>query len=200
MQRDLDIVAVDALDPFGNGHVLPRGILREPLCALKRAQVIVITRTDRNPGGIAGLSRRLKDIAPSAAIVGSIHQPLSLTGVYDHQTIALDALRGKKVAAFCAIADPDTFGYTLAQSGAEVARRFDLMDHHAYAAADLEGIRDFCCANSVDTVVTTHKDAVKIGAFGGIWGNIRVLRLNIGLTITYGNEQFIQRILSARFA
>ncbi len=197
LKRNLDIVAVDALNPFGNGCVLPRGILREPLCGLKRAHIAVITRTDRNPDGITDLRRRLREMNPNMLIVESIHQPLGLSDVYDRAFLGLDILRGKKVAAFCAIADPEAFGDSLARAGAQVVRRFDFMDHHVYTATDLSVLRDFCRANGIDTVVTTHKDAVKINDRKDAWEEINVVRLNIGLTITYGNEQFIQRILSA---
>ncbi len=197
LKRDLDIVAVDALDPFGNGCVLPRGILREPLCGLKRTHIAVITRADRNPDGIIGLRRRLREMNPDMLVVESIHQPLGLSGVYDRAFLGLDILRGKKVAAFCAIADPEAFGDSLARAGAEVVRRFDFMDHHVYTVADISVIRDFCRVHGIDTVVTTHKDAVKINDRKDAWKEINVVRLNIGLTITHGNEQFIQRILSA---
>jgi len=197
LKRNLDIVAVDALNPFGNGRVLPRGILREPLCGLKRAHIAVITRADRNPGGIIDLRRRLREMNPHMLVVESIHQPLGLSGVYDRAFLGPDILRGKKVAAFCAIADPDAFGDSLARAGADVVRRFDFMDHHVYTVADISAIRDFCRANGIDTVVTTHKDAVKINDRDNVWEEINVVRFNIGLTITHGNEQFIQRILSA---
>ena len=197
LKRDLDIVAVDALNPFGNDCVLPRGILREPLGGLKRAHMAVITRADRSPNGTADLRRRLREMNPDMLVVESIHQPLGLSGVYDRAFLGLDILRGKKVAAFCAIADPEAFGDSLARAGAQVVRRFDFMDHHVYTVADMSAIRDFCRVHGIDTVVTTHKDAVKINDRGDAWKEINVVRLNIGLTITYGNEQFIQRILSA---
>ncbi len=197
LKRNLDIVAVDALNPFGNGCVLPRGILREPLCGLKRTHIAVITRADRDPGGTADLRRRLRGMNPDMLVVESIHQPLGLSGVYDRAFLGLDILRGKKVAAFCAIADPEAFADSLARAGAQVTRRFDFMDHHVYTAADISVIRDFCRVHGIDTVMTTHKDAVKINDRGDLWEEIKVLRLNIGLTITHGNEQFIQRILSA---
>lgn len=197
LKRDLDIVAVDALDPFGNGCVLPRGILREPLCGLKRAHIAVITRADRDPDGIIDLRRCLREMNPGMLVVESVHQPLGLSGVYDRTFLGLDILRGKKVAAFCAIADPEAFGDSLARAGAQVVRRFDFMDHHVYTVADISVLRDFCRAHGIDTVVTTHKDAVKINDRGDLWEEIKVVRLNIGLTITHGNEQFIQRILSA---
>lgn len=197
LKRNLDIVTVDALNPFGNGRVLPRGILREPLCGLKRAHIAVITRADRDPGGIVDLRRRLREMNPNILVVESIHQPLGFSGVYDRAFLGLDILRGKKVAAFCAIADPEAFGDSLARAGAQVVRRFDFMDHHVYTAADISVLRDFCRANSIDTVVTTHKDAVKINDRKDVWEEIKVVCLNIGLTITHGNEQFIQRILSA---
>jgi len=171
--------------------------LREPLCALKRAHIAVITRADRDPDGIIDLRRRLREINPDMLVVESIHQPLGLSGVYDRAFMGLDILRGKKVAAFCAIADPEAFGDSLARAGLDVVRRFDFMDHHAYTVADISGIHDFCRANGIDTVVTTHKDAVKINDQADAWEEINVVCLNIGLTITYGNEQFIQRILSA---
>ncbi len=197
LQRDLDIVTVDALNPFGNGCVLPRGILREPVSALKRADVVVITRTERNPGGILDLRRRLAQINPKLLVVESVHQLLGFTEVFGGVFAGLDVVRGKKVIAFCAIADPESFEGSLVQAGADVVKRFDFMDHHVYSIEDLKGVRDFCVQNEIGILVTTHKDAVKIQNFDGLWGSIKVLRLNIGVTITHGNEPFIERILSA---
>jgi tetraacyldisaccharide 4'-kinase len=138
LARDLDIVLLDALEPFGHERLLPRGLLREPVASLARAHVVALSRADaidaaqREP-----IRQRVRQVAPQALWLELAHQPIGLVN-HAGQRLALDNLRGQRVAAFCGIGNPDGFRHTLASSGLEVVRFRTLGDHAAYPPAEVE--------------------------------------------------------------
>ncbi|MBI4308888.1 MAG: tetraacyldisaccharide 4'-kinase [Candidatus Omnitrophica bacterium] len=197
LRRDLDIVAVDAVNPFGNGRLLPRGILREPLSALKRAQIIVLTKTDRAQAKTPELRTRLQDINPQALIVEARHACAGCMDVFTHKAYDPYHLKGVSVAAFCAIADPDSFRQSLQDAGFNVVNLFVFMDHHLYTKKDLAMVRKFALDHDVQIIMTTHKDAVKMQSFQEFWQGYRLYFLELELEITHGKNVFIERIVSA---
>lgn len=197
LQRDLDIVTVDAADPFGNGFLLPRGILREPPDGLKRAHIIVLTRTDNPKARVEELRKRLSEINPQALIVQSRHACAGCVDVYQKTAFDLAHLKGVSVVAFCAIADPESFRRSLQEAGLNAANVFVFMDHHAYTPEDMAMVRKYAQENNIQMVVTTHKDAVKIQPFREFWEGYKVYYLQVELEITHGKNVFIDRIVAA---
>ena len=197
LQRDLDVAVIDAVNPFGNGHLLPRGVLREPLSALKRAQIMVLTKTDHPKANPEDLRRKLYSINPQALIVESRHVSRHCVDVYQKTVYDLSHLSGLSVVGFCAIGDPNSFRQNLEETGLKVANIFGFMDHHVYTEQDLAMVRRWAQDNSVQVVVTTHKDAVKLAAFEKFWQGFRVYYLQIELEITHGKNVFLDRIVSA---
>src|SRR5262249_1316013 len=121
LARDLDIVLVDALEPFGYGHVFPRGALREPLDGLHRAQVVALSRADLvDEATREAIRAQVARHAPRAAWVEIVHAPQSLLNATGTQQ-PLTALAGQRVAAFCGIGNPAGFRHTLAGCGYDVA-------------------------------------------------------------------------------
>jgi len=162
LARDLDIVLIDALRPFGFGHVLPRGLLREPLSALRRADLVIITRADLvTADALAALKRDLAGRARTVVpVLAAGHQPQGLLLADGSQRHA-DWLRGREVAAACGIGNPEAFRWTLLHCGARV-RLFEIFpDHHAYTQADLDHVLRLAEAAGLKTLVTTGKDWVK---------------------------------------
>jgi tetraacyldisaccharide 4'-kinase len=165
LARDVDIVAVDATDPFGCGRLFPRGLLREPLAGIGRADAIVLTRSDAVDAG------RRDEIRARLAAAGrgrrptvwaeAVHRPVGLR-TWDGPGRPLDALRGPRVAAFAAIGNPAAFRRTLESLGAVLVDFQSLPDHHAYAPTDLERLGRRAADAGADLVVTTLKDLVKI--------------------------------------
>jgi tetraacyldisaccharide 4'-kinase len=143
---------IDATNPFGNGHLIPRGILREPIEALGRATSIILTRCDQVQD-INPIIDRLKTISPQMPIRTTTHAPKHLTRVDDGEIIALEFLRDRWVKAACAVANPEAFFKTLEQLGARIADRFALPDHSNLPTEALE---------SEDITVITEKDAVRL--------------------------------------
>ncbi len=163
LARDLDIVLLDALEPFGHGHVFPRGLLREPIDSLARAQVVVLSRADMlDEVKRTRLREWVAQLAPQAAWVEARHAPrewLSSSG--DREPVAAHASR--RVAAFCGLGNPAGFRHTLEQLGLDVVAWRAFPDHYHYGRADIEQLIAWSVAARAEAVVCTHKDLVKIG-------------------------------------
>jgi len=194
LSRDLNIVAIDAGNPFGNGYLLPAGILREGLSALKRAHVFVLTKTNGSMGQV--LSLKLKKINPQALIVESRYKATGAVGVFDNDILPENFLNDRRVAGFCAIGDPLSFESILRNCGAKVSKLFSYMDHHVYTRDDIQGMVEFCRAQNVEMLVTTHKDAVKLRIFKDLFAGIRLVYVPIQLEITKGSDEFLQKVIS----
>jgi len=167
LRRNLDIVAVDATDPFGCDRLFPRGLLREPLRGLARAAAVVLTRA----GGLPAADRERIHARIAAARPGlppvvwleTEHQPAGLRSACG-RTEPLEALCGRRVAAFCGIGNPAAFRRTLAEAGAKITGFRSFADHHAYTAADLASLAVWAEQAAAELLVTTLKDLVRIRA------------------------------------
>lgn len=162
LHRDLDVVLVDALSPFGYGRLLPRGLLREPLSGLRRADLIVLTRVDQcSPGKRNRILDALHRYAPRCEIAEVAFRPHGLVDSAGN-TAALSSLAGRPVVAFCGIGNPGSFRRTL--HGCDVREFRAFPDHHHYTAADLAAIAASIERTNSALAVTTLKDLVKIDA------------------------------------
>ena len=190
--RDLDIVLLDALDPFGLGRIFPRGLLREPVSSLKRAQVVMLSRSNLISQEARTEIRRRAELANGDAVwVESRHSPLDLIGS-DGSRTSLDDLVGKRVSAFCGIGNPEGFRRTLAGLGVEPIDFRVFPDHHAYSAADIQSLGEAVETLGVDLVLTTQKDLVKLRE--NRLGRTPLRALRIGLEITEGREGLVQAL------
>ncbi|MCC7084901.1 MAG: tetraacyldisaccharide 4'-kinase [Pirellulales bacterium] len=164
LARDLDIVLIDALEPFGFEHVFPRGTLREPLDEIRRAHIVVLSRADMVCEAERMRIRRIVErYAPSIAWASCNHVPQSLLSSGGAMQ-PIEALVGQRVAAFCGIGNPAGFRHTLTQCGCEVAVWREFPDHHSYSAADLVELAHWTSTSDASLAVCTHKDLVKIAA------------------------------------
>ena len=165
LARDLDIVAIDATDPFGCGRVFPRGLLREPLSGLRRARAIVLTRADE-----VDAERRDAILAALAVAHGARTPPVWAQARHAPQRlrtaagreVPLDTIRGRRVVGLSGIGNPAAFRRTLSDAGAEVVEFRAFPDHHAYSTADAAAVGAAAAAAGADFVVTTLKDLVKL--------------------------------------
>ena len=165
LARDLDIVAVDATDPFGGGRLFPRGLLREPLRGLARAQAVVLTRAASVDAARRNeirdmLARACRGGLP-AVWVEAAHRPVHLRSATS-ATQPLERLAGARIAAFAGIGNPAAFRTSLTNAGATLVGFRPFPDHHAYAASDLDALRDWAAGLRADLIVTTLKDLVKV--------------------------------------
>lgn len=186
IQRDLDIVLIDALEPFGFGHVFPRGTLREPLSGLKRAQVVMLSRADLcSAEEREQIWQRLLRYAPEVARVEAAHRPLELLN-HSGQTQPLESLVGKPLLAFCGIGNPEGFRRTLSGLNYDVQSWRAFPDHHNYTRDNITNLAEQAKAAGVAALVCTHKDLVKIGT--DTLGGVPLWAVRIGLEILQGEE------------
>ncbi|MDD5167074.1 MAG: tetraacyldisaccharide 4'-kinase [Candidatus Omnitrophica bacterium] len=194
IKKDLEVVAIDATDPFGNRHLLPRGILREPLSSLKRADVFVLTKTNLNPD-IQDIKDFLRQVNPQAEIFEAIHKPMDFYNLREPAKILkTDALKTKSVALFSGIGDPDSFQNLILSLGIDIGLSFEFPDHHNYTKEDLEKIVRGCRNKNIDTLVTTEKDAARLGALQLAAYNVQFFVLRIQLEIK-DEQRFYNRLL-----
>ncbi len=195
LYRDLDIVAIDTTNPFGNGKLIPRGILRESPNALVRAQVCVLTKTNLGQKNLGGIRERLQSVKSGKDIYETIHEPLELEDLRSGKNMSLALIKEAEVCSFCSIGNPASFQETLVSLGSKVKGHFDFMDHHLYTRTDIQEVNAFCRQNKIKIVVTTQKDAVKLGQITSLFDqSIGVFALTMRIAFTQREGEFLGRI------
>ncbi|MBN2447947.1 MAG: tetraacyldisaccharide 4'-kinase [Phycisphaerae bacterium] len=184
LARDLEIVMVDALDPWGGRLVLPAGRLREPLEGLARAHLCVITRTNQVDAACADeIEAELRRHAPQAPVVRSIVAPEQLVHL-DGRQAELATLAGLRVQPVCGLGNPGTFGRLLEPLAGCVRTVLAFGDHHRYTRRDADIIAEAARLRGVDLVVTTRKDWGKLAR---VWpsdaGALPLARVDIRVRI-----------------
>lgn len=161
LARDLDIVMLDAENPFGNGHLFPRGIMREQATALSRAQALVLSRFD----GSHQAQHSREDLVrrwPDKQIFGAIHLPSRLFEAVSGKERPLNSLEQVRTAAFAGIAQPDDFFGSLVDLGAELVYANALSDHHPLTTELLESLLQEAWGLEPALWVITEKDWVRL--------------------------------------
>lgn len=184
LARDLDIVLIDATDPFGGRALLPHGSLREPLAGLQRAGAMIVTRADNLSESERTELRKTLEQYSSAPLIFSRHEPASvraLTAKLDGSW-ALEKLKNLRVLAACGIGNPGAFRKTLVACGADVADVIAFGDHHDYTERDLIQLMDRARAANAAAVCVTEKDAVKIEKISQPDG-VPILALRVELSV-----------------
>jgi tetraacyldisaccharide 4'-kinase len=192
LHRDLDIVLIDALNPFSNGRLLPRGLLREKPAAAKRADLIVLTRADLvDPDRLETLRTLLGRHAPGRPVLQAVHQAVDIESVTEHRKLPQQWLRGRDVIGVCAIGNPEAFKLTLQKMGASVAHFVAYPDHHVYEAQDYRHINVIAKEFMAEAIVTTQKDATKLVPEDI---ELPMLVVNVELKFTRGFETLEERL------
>ena len=164
ISRDLNLITIDATDPFGCNRIFPRGLLREPLWGLKRADALVLTRTDQ-----VSIKTRNEIQEQCFQFVGSHdkpwieteHRPSNLRLV-DGTTQPLKTLQDKRILSLSAIGNPAAFHRTLTTLGHEPVATLTFPDHHTYTTDDIHRISEETESVGAEIIVTTLKDLVKL--------------------------------------
>jgi tetraacyldisaccharide 4'-kinase len=194
--RDLNIVLIDSRNPFGNSQLFPRGILREPKSALKRADIVVFTKMDRKSAGLGAIKDELKRINGRLAFMEASHKPSHLYDQRARKELPLSAISGKRAILLSSIGDPSYFEDTMRDLGADIVEHVAFGDHYEYHARDIERVKRRCDERSFDYIVTTDKDAVKFARRSFHFGKYTLLILVIEMNITAGKEILIDRLRS----
>jgi len=158
LKRDLDIVCINSQNPFGNGLLIPAGILREPVSSLRRAGIVVLTNTELSKENESVEKKLFDELGISA--LKSKYVPTGLTRLKDKKEFTVSVLDNKNVCALSAIGENAQFKKTLESSGFSVRRHFTFRDHHWYSQEELEVILSLLGKDSL--LLTTSKDAVRI--------------------------------------
>lgn len=162
LARDLDIVLIDALNPWGFGHLLPRGLLREPVSSLRRSHLVAITRVDQaSPEQVAAVRQRIAAIKPDLPVIEVAFPPLRLVNA-SGQTAELDSLRRQPVVAFCGIGHPQAFFSMLEREQFDIRDTRTFPDHHHFTSTDVAELSRWTNESSATAVVVTQKDLVKL--------------------------------------
>lgn len=182
----LNLLLVDKTNPFGNQHMLPRGVLREPIKHLSRASYIFLTKSD----GVRdeALLELIRENNPSAEIIECAHKPQYLQAVQGEERLSLDALKHAKVGAFSGIASPESFEKMLRDFGAEIRYNQRFLDHHRFSRYEIERLYRKAGQADLDMIVTTEKDAVRL--FDDIESPVPVYYLRLEIDILSGEEDF----------
>jgi len=215
LARDLDVVLLDALEPFGYGRVFPRGALREPLSSLSRADVLMLSRADlitaderaairtaamhhatdrtssacqRDDDDRHGDNRR----PPAGPLwCETRHAPRQLIA-HGGGTAPIESLAGCRVAAFCGIGNPAGFDATLQACDYNVVATRHLPDHYNYRPDDLESLTRWAADHQAEAIVCTHKDLVKIAA--GQLGDRPLWAVGIEIEFLAGGRELEARL------
>ena len=156
----LNLLLVDKSNPFGNRHLMPRGILREPVRHLKRASYVFLTKSDGSPD--PELEALIQKHNPGVDVIECAHKPQYLKEVNGQRRLSLDELREKRIGAFSGIAVPESFEGFLRDFGANLLYTKRFLDHHRFATEELTEIFEEAASAELDFIVTTEKDAVRI--------------------------------------
>ena len=196
LQRDLDIVLVDARAPFGNGHLVPRGTLRETKGALRRAGLVCLTKADAAGADIERAKREVAYVNSAVGFLEAAHRPVRFYDARARKDLPLSSVAGKRVICVSSIADPSYFHEAVQKLGARIADRMVFPDHHNYRERDRAAIVAAARAAQAEYIVTTDKDAVKFARMSFTFGDTPALTLVIELEITRGKELLIDRLHS----
>jgi tetraacyldisaccharide 4'-kinase len=161
LKRDLNLLLLDSARPFGNGHCIPRGTLREPVDQMKRASSFILTRWsgDKN---LTRVNSMIETCAPGRPIFKCMHVPVRLFVADRKELLDLDSLKGRRLFAVSGIARNDSFRETVSGLKGNIVGCLEFPDHHRYSHHDLRVIWKTARDLNVDNIITTEKDYVNI--------------------------------------
>ncbi len=182
----LNLLLVDKTNPFGNGQLLPRGILREPIKHLKRATYVFLTKSD----GVCNteLEVTIRKYLPAVEIIECAHKPKFLHQVGVGVIESIDYLKNKRVALFSGIAMPESFENLIKELGGQIVYNHRFLDHHRFSEDEIEEVFEQARQLKVDCVVTTEKDAVRLSS--GFEPPIPLYYLRMEIELLSGAQDF----------
>lgn len=193
LEREVDLVLLDASDTTGLRGLLPAGRLREPLSNAARASALVVTRADSLPNWRVDLAPVLRGLGPGRPVVQARFVAEAVVELATGAARSPDVLNGRTAIAFSGVANPGSFRLLLARCGVTVVGERVFPDHHAYVLSDLEAIGRLAEERQAEMIVTTEKDAAKVARLAGEGCSIVALRL--GTEIVEGGEALDDLVL-----
>jgi tetraacyldisaccharide 4'-kinase len=188
LYRDINILLIDSHIGFGDHTLLPRGIMREPLSHLRRAQLFLLTKVE-NRETCQPLEKKIHEIHPTVPVFHSHYEPASLVGPQEEQE-ELHSLKGTKILALSGIANTHYFTSLLRKCGVEIKKEAIFPDHHLYNAKDLSFIKEK--SKGLDCIVTTEKDMVKLKRLPIGHLPLRALRIEVKI---WEEKEFYRKVM-----
>jgi len=202
LKRDLDIVSINVLNPFGNHSLLPRGILREPLSSLRRASIVVLTDVNLTPRKeLDSLKTKILSISPKVEFIEAYREPLYFYRPESKERVQANRLQGQRVTAFSGIGTPRSFQMLLNQMGLRTVRNFEFSDHHPYTENELKEIAQVKEVSECQEIITTEKDFYRSEKL--MRKIVKPLVLKVRLRLTTGESmlhQFLSRFIDQNVA
>jgi len=189
IKKDLEIVIIDATNPFGNFKLLPAGILRETTKNLKRADLLILNKVDQNTSK-EKLLNYLNSIS-KAPIIQSHYKKKYFVNVHSEEAIPIEQLGGKRCLVFCGIANPYPFVESLKQVPIQIVDTKFFSDHYVYKEKDLLNLVEEGLIQKADFLVTTEKDKVRLP---NVIPKLPIYALKIEVKITRGEEILEQKL------
>jgi tetraacyldisaccharide 4'-kinase len=183
LKRDLNLLLLDSTRPFGNGHCIPRGTLREPIDQMKRASSFILTRWPEEKN-LSRVIPMIEACAPGRPIFRCMHVPVGLFVAGRKEFVDLGDLKGRRLFAFCGIAQNDSFLDTVSGLEGYIGGCLEFPDHHRYSHHDLRVIWKMARDLNVDDIITTEKDYVNIWTDMPLTPRLLVLVVSI----SFGND------------
>jgi tetraacyldisaccharide 4'-kinase len=158
LKRDLNLLLLDSLNPFGNGRLLPWGPLREPVSGIRRADAVIMTRANSMKDGDKEKADVVKKMMTGVQLFKAGHIPENIVFPAGDESCPPSFLKGRRVVAFAGIGRPESFRDTLMGLGAEVSFFKAFPDHHPFNADEVSGLIKEKMNNGADLIITTEKD------------------------------------------
>lgn len=187
LKHSHEIVLVDSTNPFGNGHLLPRGILREPAANIRRADFIFITKSDGHTEALRARLRRMND---RAEIAECRHRPRYYKNAFTGEVLPLEAVSGMKVVTLAGIAAPMSFENAVSGMGARILARERYPDHFRYRAQDIIDVINAADELGAQAILTTEKDAVRLPRLE--YPKVPIFYMRMDIEIIKGFDNFRQ--------
>lgn len=207
LDRDMDIVLIDAVNVFGNGYMLPRGTLREPISHIDRADICLLTKIDQaSEPSRQYIHTVIEEEGNNALVVESVHRPRGFIELADwhanitSEGIDVSQMKGKRVMAVSAIGNPASFEQTLANLGAVVVESLRFPDHHDYTEQEMLDAANLAVQMDAEAVVITEKDAVKVPLLARdtimerLSHEVPIYVVSVEVTFQDGADRFMQCI------
>lgn len=192
LQRNLDILLIDASRWFATPFLFPVSPFRDIKSSIRRADSVILTRNELNPDMGEKLAENFRQKYGSTVLTARM-KPEGLVNVVSGENLSLKEPAGKKIAAFCGLAHPGQFFGILEKQGAKIYSKKNFPDHHFYSEKEIREIVESAEERHLDWIVTTQKDAVKIERkFAKLARHIWYLKISM----TLSNERFLLELLN----
>ncbi len=162
LARDLNLLLVDTTEPLSQAAMIPFGRLREPLAELRRADAVIVTRSDQKFDRAGLIETIKKHASPHITVFFAHHEMTRFRQLGSNSTKSLSEFAGKKIAAVSGIAKPERFNGDLQNAGLRIVYRRDFPDHHRYSSAEFAEVTGAAQAANAEAIIVTEKDAVNL--------------------------------------